>query len=238
MKSLIIPIFALLLGTSSCYDVHPWQGIEGQGPVVERKIKLDEIKGITVPGSAKVYLTQGNHQEVKIEGQENIIDNLNTTVTGEIWRIENKRPVWRHETLKIYITLEQLRMIRISGSGDVTTTNRFENLKDLEIKVSGSGDLDLDIEADDVYTRVSGSGDIILRGKADRLDSGISGSGQVNALDLEVRTADVNISGSGNMELHVTDRLTAHVSGSGNVYYSGNPSIDTSVSGSGHVRSR
>ncbi|MFH0761790.1 MAG: head GIN domain-containing protein [Bacteroidota bacterium] len=238
MKSHTIPLFALLLCMSSCYDGSPWQGIEGQGPIVERKIKLDHIRGISVPGSAKVYLTQGDNQDVRIEGQENIIDNLNTTVTGEVWRIENKRPVWRCETLKIYITMEQLRMIRISGSGDVFTSNHFENLKDLEIKVSGSGDLDLDIEADDIYTRVSGSGNITMRGKADRLDSGISGSGHIRASELEVHSADLHISGSGDMELYVTDRLTAHVSGSGNVFYSGNPSIDTSITGSGHVRSR
>ncbi len=168
MKSLTIPMLALLLGTASCYDGTPWRGIEGQGPVVERKINLDQIKGIIVPGSAKILLTQGDHQEVRIEGQENIIDNINTTVTGEVWRIDNKRPVWRCETIKIYITMEQLRMIRISGSGDVITTNHFNDLKDLEIKVSGSGDLDLDMEADDIFTRVSGSGDITLRGKADR----------------------------------------------------------------------
>jgi hypothetical protein len=238
MKSLTIPMLVLLLGMSSCYDGNPWQRIEGQGPVVKRKINLDQIKGIIVPGSAKVFLTQGDHQEVRIEGQENIIDNLNTTVTGEVWRIENRRPVWRCETLRIHITLEQLRMIRISGSGDVTMTNHFENLKDLDIKVSGSGDLDLDMEADNVYTRVSGSGNIIMRGKADRLDSGISGSGHIRASELEVRTADLRISGSGSMELYVTDRLTAHVSGSGNVYYSGNPSIDSSVTGSGRVKKR
>jgi hypothetical protein len=238
MKILIIPLFVFLSAIPSCYDGSPWQGIEGTGPVVERKISLDNIKGISLPGSAKIYLTQGNKQDVRIEGQENIIDNLNTIVTGEIWRIDNKKPVWRCETLKIYITLEKLRLIKISGSGDVFTTNHFTGLNDLEIRISGSGNLDLDIEADDITTHVSGSGDITLRGIADNLDSGISGSGSIRASELKVGTADVRVSGSGGMDLWVTDRLNAHISGSGNIYYTGNPKIDTSISGSGHVRSR
>jgi len=239
MKPIVLSIPLLMLaGLSACYELGPWQGIEGHGPVVERKLDLDRIKGISLPGSAKIFLTQDNRQEVRVIGQENIIDNLNTVVSGEIWRIDNKLPVRRSEPLQIYITLKDLRLIRISGSGDVNTTNRFSNLNDLEIRISGSGDVKLEVEADDILAQLTGSGSMILEGEASDLNFGISGSGSIRAGDLRARKAAVRISGSGSMELDVRDELDAHISGSGNIFYSGNPDTHTRISGSGHVRSR
>ncbi len=227
----------LLMFASGCIQNGQF-GIRGEGPVVERKVNLDNIKGISLPGSAKVFLTQGSGQEVKIVGQENIIDNLNLEVRGEVWQINNKRSVWQSEPVKIYITLETLRLLKISGSSDVEFVNHFSNQKDIEIRISGSGKMDLDLDAGDINASISGSGDLYMKGSANYLDFSITGSGSVNAYDLTARKADVRISGSGGMELSVEDRLDAHVSGSGNVFYKGNPRVDSSISGSGSVRAR
>ena len=241
MKKIVSTLSVLLLlsGISSCnYKGAPWSGIEGQGPVVERKLALDSMKGISIPGSAKVFLTQGAQQEVRIEGQENIIDNLNLAVNGEIWRIEGKRPVRRGERLIIHITMENLRMVRISGSGDVYTENPFKNSKDIELRILGSGTINLDLDADDITGQISGSGNIILKGSADKLNVGISGSGNFKGQELKAHSADVRVSGSGDMDLWIDERLDARISGSGNVWYQGEPEVNSHVSGSGHVRSR
>jgi hypothetical protein len=239
MKSLLYSaIFTILVVlVSSCWENGQF-GIRGEGPIVERKVSLDKIKGISLPGSAKVYLTQGTSQEVKIVGQENIIDNLNLEVRGEVWNMGNKRPVWHSETLKIYITMEDLRLIRISGSGDVQSVNHFSNQKELDIRISGSGKMNLDIDATDISANISGSGDLFMNGTADDLELFISGSGTIKAFGLSAGNAKVRISGSGGTELTVKDRLVARVSGSGNVTYKGDPRVDSSISGSGSVRAR
>ena len=239
MKSLLYSatfVFSLFL-TSGCIQNGQF-GIRGEGPVVERKVNLDNIKGLSLGGSARVFLTQGSGQEVRIAGQENIIDNLNLEVRSEIWHIDNKRPVWHSESLKIYITLETLRLIKVSGSGDVECVNHFPGQKDLEIRISGSGKIGLDIDARDIDGNISGSGDLMLIGTADLLDINISGSGNVKAYDMKTRKADVRISGSGGMQLSVEDRLDANVSGSGSIIYDGNPKVNSSTSGSGSVRAR
>lgn len=239
MKSLICSTtFAILLMVASGCIQNGQFGIRGEGPIVERKVNLDPIKGISLPGSAKVFLTQGPNLEVRISGQENIIDNLNLEVRGEVWQIDNKRSVWQSEPVKIYITLETLRLIKISGSSDVEFVNHFTNQKDLEIRISGSGKTDLDMDAVDIKANISGSGELFMKGSADYLDFSITGSGSIKAYDLTARKADVRISGSGGMELSIENRLDAHVSGSGNVFYKGNPRVNTSISGSGSVQSR
>jgi len=54
--------------------------------------------------------------------------------------------------------------------------------------------------------------------------------------DLEVVDATVDISGSGDAELHVTGTLRVDISGSGSVTHRGGAEVDADISGSGDVR--
>jgi hypothetical protein len=83
MKTLVFSAtFAtMILAASGCIQNGQF-GIRGEGPIVERKVNLDRIKGISLAGSARVYLTQGSDQEVRITGQENIIENMNLDFQG------------------------------------------------------------------------------------------------------------------------------------------------------------
>jgi hypothetical protein len=239
MQSLVNSvIISFLVMLSSCVWDGGRIGLRGEGPVVERKLSLEKIKGISLPGSAKVYLTQGSNQEVRITGQENIIDNLNLDVTGEVWQIANKRPVWQSETLKIYLKVETIRLIKIAGSGEIEFLNHFSEMEDLEIRISGSGKVKLDMDAGDIDARISGSGDLIMKGSARFIDIDITGSGSVRAYDMNTRKADVRISGSGGMQLSVEDRLDARITGSGSISYQGDPRVHSSITGSGSVRER
>ena len=104
------------------------------------------------------------------------------------------------------------------------------------VKLSGSGDLKLDVKTTDFEANLSGSGDVVLTGNSDNFTSKISGSGDVVAVDLFTKKANLTISGSGDMKINCTQSLYARVSGSGDIGYKGNPeSKDTKVSGSGEI---
>jgi hypothetical protein len=56
MQSLVNSvIISFLVMLSSCVWDGGRIGLRGEGPVVERKLSLEKIKGISLPGSAKVY---------------------------------------------------------------------------------------------------------------------------------------------------------------------------------------
>ena len=235
----MISVFlTLIVSMGGCwYDGRPFNGIVGEGPVVERSVSMRTIRGIVIQNSTDVFLRQGPEQKIRIEAQENILDNLVTDPEGDVWKIRSVKPVRHAQKIKIYITLEQLRNINISGSGDVVTENRFSNLKDLDLKISGSGSLHLDLEADDIIGRISGSGSIRLEGEADELDLSVSGSGNILANKLLADRAITRIGGSGSIKIWVSDRLDARISGSGNILYRGNPTVNSSISGSGRISS-
>ncbi len=239
-KTLLILIgAAIVLYTPGCFididDDTFSRCVDADGPIISETIVMSSFSGIDFRMAGEVYLRQGSEQEVVIEAPRRLIEEMEFDVRRDIWSIETDRCVRHsHRDLRIFITVPFLDYVRLSGSGDIISENFFA-IDDLELVLSGSGLIDLGIEADDVKASISGSGDIILEGTADDLDFNISGSGDIKAFNLSANTASVHISGSGDAEVTVSDALNVRISGSGDVYYRGNPSIDKTVTGSGGV---
>ena len=136
--------------------------------------------------------------------------------------------------MKIFITIPEIRELTIAGSGEIFGENVFL-VEDAELRISGSGNMDLAMEGDDFEVAITGSGNIKLEGLADELDIKITGSGDIAAFKLDALRARIEITGSGNAEVQVQDELDVKISGSGDVRYKGTPSLDINISGSGRV---
>ncbi len=229
----------LCMTVSSCFiDVDDDDGffgcVDGDGPIVEQTLTLDEFSGIELNLPIEVILTQGDVQQVVVEGKQNIIDELERDVRSGVWEIETRDCVRDIGNMKIFITIPEIRELSIAGSGEIFGDNVFI-VNDVELQISGSGDMDLAMEGDDFEAVITGSGNIKLEGIADELDLKITGSGDISAFDMDALRARVEITGSGNAEVSVQDELDVKISGSGDVRYKGTPSLDVSISGSGRV---
>ncbi|MDX1476836.1 MAG: head GIN domain-containing protein [Saprospiraceae bacterium] len=212
------------------------QSINGQGEVVKQEIQLATLTGVKLGFQGNIVLTQGSTQKIVMEGQQNVLDNIKREVKNGTWGVYNKKNVRNAKPVTIYITLANLQEVAVSGSGNITGTNRFRGLGDLGIAVSGSGNIDLEIEAADVSASVSGSGEVRLAGSAANLALRISGSGDVEAEDLQVTDCTAHISGSGNARVHASGSLEATISGSGDLRYRGAANVRSRVSGSGDIK--
>ncbi len=208
--------------------------VDGSGPVVTETINVPNFTGISLEISATVLISQGPVQEVVVEGKGNIIDELELDVNNGVWEIDTDRCVRDIGDLKIFITVPDLSVLKISGSGDIISENTFV-IGDIEMNISGSGTMDVEMEADDIDAAISGSGELFLSGSADELKCRISGSGDLRAFNMQCRIAELNISGSGDAEVRVSDNLDVRISGSGDVFYKGNPTLNVQISGSGSV---
>jgi len=253
---LIASVLLLLLATmESCES--GMIGIRGEGEMVEQTLNLDDFYSLSSEISANVHITYGAEKSVKIVGQQNIIDNISTTVKSGYWEVKFNHRVRKHDGLDIYITTNDLESIELSGSGDLVSTNKFVSTRAVDYSISGSGNIDFDIDAPKVSAAISGSGDIrlntstpkveliisgsgnsYLNGQSEALDITISGSGNIYAYSLETIECNVNVSGTGNCELFVANSLSIDISGSGDINYKGYPSISTHISGSGNIRNR
>jgi hypothetical protein len=216
-------------------DDNPFGCLRGNGPIVSVDLDMPEFTGINLTMPGQVFITQGSPQSVTVEAKQNIIDELELNVNNDgIWLIDTDRCVRDIDDFKVFITIPDITELTITGSGDIVSEN-FLIVNDILLRITGSGDLDVGLEADDIDVDITGSGNMLIEGTGDSLDARITGSGDIRAFDLEVNRAEINISGSGDAEVNVIDELDIRISGSGDVKYKGNPSIDVTISGSGRV---
>ena len=89
-----------------------------------------------------------------------------------------------------------------------------------------------------VGARLDGSGDVDANGHLDALDAAVDGSGDLDLSDVVAQSARVNLSGSGDADVHAVRTLAVVVSCSGDVSYAGEPQLTRDVSGSGDVSHR
>lgn len=203
---------------------------------------VGDFDEISMGVSGKVYVKQGNTNEVVLEGDKDLLGDIITEVRGGRLIIKTERDGWRFWSsrnrgrLVVYVTTKELKGAHVSGSGDIIGESTFRT-RDFDAGVSGSGNIELEIDAEYTSSRISGSGNIRLSGKTEKAKLSISGSGRYLAEKLDAGDYEIGITGSGRGNVKLNGDLDVRVSGSGSVYYSGNPtSVNSNVAGSGRVR--
>jgi hypothetical protein len=228
-----------------------------------QKRSVSNFTKLSFRTAGKLYLKQGNTNSVELVGDPEVLEKIETKVEGGKLSIGQKDNDswfnWRDwsddEKITAYVTMKDIDAIYVSGSGDLLAETKLTG-GDMELKVSGSGNLTAEIDAEDVDASVSGSGDLNLSGKMKSMDSGISGSGKVVFNGVVAEFVETNISGSGKFEASgsareikstisgsgrvyaselVVDRCNVRISGSGSVQVNVKTSIDANISGSGSV---
>jgi hypothetical protein len=233
MKKLIFPLLlAFLLSTTLVFA----QTRETRNVETFTKISF------RFPG--KLYLKQGGPQKVEIEGDKDILKEIETDVEGSKLII-GKEGRWfdwnwgnNNDRITVYITVASIEGLSVSGSGDIIGQTVIHT-DDLKLNVSGSGSMQIEIAATgDVEADVSGSGDIDMKGKCRSFESDVSGSGKVILSAAISETADFGVSGSGRIAASGSARnVKTTISGSGKVLAADleTNSCEVQISGSGDV---
>lgn len=227
--------FSLLLLILSCAQ----EATKGNGNIVKETRNIGQFNQIETGGNYDVYIYDApNDGKLTIEGESNILANIETKVEGDKLTIKKKKgfSFSTSKGVKIYINARNLKAVGVSGSGSLTAEG-VQNVDNFSAGLSGSGDIKIKVNAKNTSIGVSGSGDIQISGKTSNLEIGISGSADVEASNLEAENVTVGVSGSGNSKVWATKSLKGSVSGSGDIYYKGNPDVvDVHASGSGDLR--
>lgn len=240
MKKQLFTFF--LIAALSSISAQGWstEKIKGNGKIVTQNREIEAFKNLNVSGSFEVSFSKELDNTLRIKGDENILDNIITEVREGTLQIKTKKKVYlklSNGRIKVTLPHTALQGITLSGSGKVTNEYPFESTK-FESNLSGSGKIKINLSADKVKLNVSGSGKIEIQGKTKNLYAKLSGSGALKAKNLVAENGEVQLSGSGRMEIDCTEKLKATVSGSGRIFYFSEPNakLNSKVSGSGSIR--
>jgi len=212
-----------------------------EGDKETRIIELEAIDAFEIFGACDLTLKQGEAQKIEIFSHPNIIDELlkDSSVEDKTWHIGIIKCVagLKKSNIKITATIPDLKSVSITGSADVQTDGIFENVDELDLKISGSGDMDLALDEDvkSISSKINGSGDFKLSGGTKSHNITINGSGNINSFDLSTETCEIKILGSGDCEVLVNETLDVRIAGSGDLCFKGNPTINSKITGSGNL---
>jgi hypothetical protein len=252
MKNLsaIFSLSVFLLLFISCDDLD----ISAGGEITTEVYDLNTFDEITVALPANVYITQDGNERLEIETHENLFEVIDVNVSSGELKIDTDANIRNITTLNIYVQVDNLYKIKMSGSGNLFTydcltspqleatlsgsgeINLCGNIEDLRVKLSGSGMINLNsIEANAILTDVTGSGEVNVSGTSTNVTYLVTGSGDIKGFNLQGTVGTINISGSGDIECSFSNSLDIGISGSGNVRYKGDPQITSNVTGSGTI---
>jgi len=228
--STLLFTFAILL--TSCNVI----GEKGNGNVVKQERKVSDFNAIEVSGTFDVFLSLGSAQSVIVEADENLQPLISTEVHGGTLKIENIKPIHDSKSLKVFITVTDLKKIELSGAVDLQSQNKL-TLTELSVEISGATDANLEIAVQKLEVSSSGGSKLKFSGMANKVDMDVSGAVDIHAFDLLAETASLSISGAGVAEINVSKELHAEISGAASVRYKGNPQkVDSNVSGAGSIK--
>ena len=204
-----------ILPFAGCYMTY----IEGSGVPASETRTVADFDSISLAGSGKVEIIQGEETSLTIEADDNILPLIKTEVKGrnlEISQETDFRTSIRYKTdLKVTVTTKDLKSISVAGSGDIIAR---------------------DFKTKDFSIAIAGSGDVLLTGEAESLDVSIAGSGDCQLEGFKVDRCEISIAGSGSAVVAPEKELEVSIAGSGDVVYHGEPEITQSIMGSGSIR--
>lgn len=231
--SLIIAVSAL----ASCRFVNG-KRVKGSGTEKTEDRSVGSFTSVSSFGEYDVYLAQDSGYSVQIEADDNLLPYIETKVNGGVLEIRTREGFWltSHHDLKVHIKAPSFAKVKTFGSGNIISENKLNNPSAIELEVSGSGDVKVEVNAPEVRAQLSGSGNINLKGETKTFSGEIMGSGDIRASDLKAETVSVDIAGSGSADVYASVKLNVDVKGSGDVKYRGGAQVSSDIAGSGSVK--
>lgn len=228
---LVLALGSFTMGTAQMTKV------KGNGNVTTKTHNTSDYEAVKVQGFMDVKLEKGTEGTITVTTDENVHEYIivETKDDALVIKIKNKVNIQTKKGVHIVVPFKDLNKVTLTGSGDVVSSNTIKS-SSFETALTGSGDMNLDIDATTVDAKITGSGDLVLTGNTSNLEVKLTGSGDFTGKGLNSDNTEVYVSGSGDASVSSKNSLKARVNGSGDIHYYGNPErTDKKVMGSGDI---
>ena len=193
---------------------------------------------VALDGNGQLFIEPADEESLVVEAPAELLPYIGTEVRNGRLRLFQKFAGLKsllgpHGPIHYRLTVKALDSIHVSGAGRVYSGELVA--EQMDISVSGAGEVTLRVVTPRVQVSISGAGAVKLGGQTHELNIHISGSGKLAAGELNCDQVRVKLSGAGSATVRADQELEADISGAGWVRYLGQPKIHQRVSGAGQV---
>ncbi len=199
-----------------------------------KEYAVDNFERVYVRGDAMVHLDQGGDiRTARAEGSdERLADLVVESSDGVLYIDAGSHPL--DEGLVIHVPVAELKEIVNQGRGTVTGSDLRSSALALEGHGSGSFEL-AGLRVDDLVVIGVGATRFALSGAARHQAVELSGQGSYDASGLSTETSQVDVRGTGLVDLWVDELLDINLSGDARIRYTGTPWVQQQVFGAGVI---
>lgn len=219
MSTITIRPFAaakLLTFAALCLGGCHLTGIRGNGHIVTENRPVQEFTSVQAEGAFDIEWVPGP-ASCTIRTDENLLRHVETSMDGSKLHLEWNGQLHPTHGMKVKLSSASMKAARLTGAVRLSAT-----------KLSGNG----------FYLDGTGATRVTADGVVNELMATMSGASKLDAESLQVKIAELSISGAGKAEVSASEVLKVAISGAGKVTYHGNPTVEKHVSGAGTVRKR
>ena len=235
MKHLFYGLVILIL--ASCSPENSWDCTKSAGKMKQQDFLVDPFQRILIWDRVKLFIQQGPEQKVIVETGENLMDNIEVSVTDGKLEIRDNTTcnyVRDYGITKVYVTSPNIIEIR-SSSGYLTEsigTLHYPQLTLLSDDYdSGAGyhtdgDFKLDLDVDNLNVVANGLSKFYLSGNATKATFGLyAGDCRIYSEDLNVHELQVYHRSSGPMVVNPQQSIKGKIVSVGDIISKNRPPI-------------
>jgi len=211
----------------------------GNNTTIKRSI--EEFDAIELRDLIDIELVDSTAYFVEISGPQNLLPEIETTVTGGKLHIQNNNSCnfvrsFKNK-IKVRIYAPEFPEIQNYSTGNIKSKGRITcNSFKLENR-NAAGQIELDVSVDSMTVAThTGVCDVIVRGESHITTLFNQGVGKIDARGLITQDAFVNNSSINDVYVNTNGYFFALIEFSGNIFYSGTPNhIDQDIKGDGRL---
>lgn len=228
-EELMFLLFLVMLLLSSCEKEQPYGLTLSNGKTVTVSRPVDgKFTRIYLNDNVNLVITQGTNYGISIEGGENILPGIETSISDSTLTIRNKNKFnWLRSyntRITAYVTLPHLHDLRYQATSTVTNTDTIQEDSLSVTAIGGSGTIDLVIRTGiSKLSITNGSADMKVRGKTAVNFIFLGSYGAFRCLDLKSDYLFMRNAGTNDCYVNVNFHFEYEIMGIGNIYYRGNP---------------
>jgi len=167
----------------------------GNRNVISQERTIEGFNGVKFEGVGNVNIYPGENYRVIVKTDNNLMDRVSTTVSGNILQITQKSGQFNASELTINVYMPEIKNITLNSAGNIKVFNG--NSSELSISLSGAGNIEAqDLQVQNVTVNNSGAGNIKIWA-INTLNGTLSGAG--NILYKGNPTININKTGAGNI---------------------------------------
>jgi hypothetical protein len=201
---------------------------------ITRSANLSAFDKVNSTIVADVFLHQAQEHRFEAAGPENVVDALDITVDGDQLLISSKECFTGNYIFTLHLYAPEISEARLSGIGSIRSASGL-TAANFSVLLSGVGDIDLQVDADSIYTEITGTGTARLAGNAPLHHVVSTGAAALQAYGLNTDKTFIVSNTPADSYVSVNSELTGSLLGPGSIFYRGSPVVSIDDEGTGQV---